>query len=179
MKNRKYYSSYSQALKRLNLMAKEMNTLFENEEGTELFGEQKKFVLKTPTPPAPEPAPEPAAELPTPPAAAEPAPEGGEDDMMPDMGDLGSEEPMGDEDMGDIEPAEPDDNEEVTMKTIQKLTGKLAQKIRTLAADEENPMTSKDIKYVINSVLSAFDLNKLESKINDIQKMQKNGLMEE
>jgi len=30
MKNRKHYPSYSQALKRLNLMAKEMNTLFEN-----------------------------------------------------------------------------------------------------------------------------------------------------
>ena len=32
MKGRKYYSSYSQALKRLNLMTKEINTLFENEE---------------------------------------------------------------------------------------------------------------------------------------------------
>ena len=28
MKNRKYYSSYSQAFKRLNLIAKEVNTLF-------------------------------------------------------------------------------------------------------------------------------------------------------
>jgi hypothetical protein len=42
MKQRKYYSSYSQALKRLNLMTKEINTLFENEEGTPLLGEQKK-----------------------------------------------------------------------------------------------------------------------------------------
>ena len=164
MKNRKYYSSYSQALKRLNLMAKEMNVLYENEEGIELFGEQKKFVLKTPTPPAPEPAPEPAAELPTPPAAAEPAPEGGEDDLMPDMGDLGSEEPMGDE-MGDIEPAEPDDNEEVTMKTIQKLTGKLGQKIRVL--NDSVGMTSDDVKYVINSVLSALNLSLLDE--NDRQ----------
>ena len=46
MKNRKYYSSYSQALKRLNLVIKEVNVLNGNEEGTELFGEQKKFVLK-------------------------------------------------------------------------------------------------------------------------------------
>ncbi len=30
MKNRKYYSSYSQALKRLNLMTKEVNRLNEN-----------------------------------------------------------------------------------------------------------------------------------------------------
>ena len=49
MKNRKYYSSYSQALKRLNLMAKESNRLHENDEGISLFGEQKKFVLKTPS----------------------------------------------------------------------------------------------------------------------------------
>ena len=42
MKGRKYYPSYSQALKRLNLITKEVNTLFENEEGTPLIGEQKK-----------------------------------------------------------------------------------------------------------------------------------------
>ena len=74
MKNRKYYSSYSQALKRLNLMAKEMNVLYENEEGIELFGEQKKFVLKTPSAPAAAPAPEPSSPAPMPPAPA-PAPE--------------------------------------------------------------------------------------------------------
>jgi hypothetical protein len=39
MQNRQYFSSYSQAFKRMNLMAKEMNTLFENEEGTSLFNE--------------------------------------------------------------------------------------------------------------------------------------------
>jgi len=48
MKSRKYYNSYSQALKRLNLMAKEINVLHENEEGISLLGEQKKkFILKT------------------------------------------------------------------------------------------------------------------------------------
>ena len=61
MKNRKYYSSYSQAFKRLNLIAKEVNTLFENEENVNLFNntiseQEKKFVLKTPKP---EPAPAP------------------------------------------------------------------------------------------------------------------------
>ena len=48
MKGRKYYSSYSQALKRLNLMAREINVLHENEEGIPLIGEQKKTLkLKT------------------------------------------------------------------------------------------------------------------------------------
>ena len=163
MKNRKYYSSYSQALKRLNLLAKEMNSLHENDEGTSLFGEQKKFVLKTPTPPAPEPSAEPAAELP-PPAPA--APEGGED-MNLDMPDLGGDdsEPSVDEPMTDIDAAEPDDEEEVTMKTIQKLTGKLGQKIRVI--NDSVGMTSDDVKYVINSVLSALNLSLLDE--NDRQ----------
>ena len=67
MKNRKYYSSYSQALKRLNLLTKEVNRLNENEEGTSLFGEQKKFTLKLP-----KPAPAPEAEVPAAPPAAPP-----------------------------------------------------------------------------------------------------------
>ena len=165
MKNRKYYSSYSQALKRLNLLAKEMNAIHENEEEVSLFGEQKKFVLKTPTPPAPEPSAEPAAELPPPAPAAEPdaAPEGG-DEMNLDMPDLGGEDPV-DEPMSDIDAAEPDDEEEVTMKTIQKLTGKLGQKIRVI--NDSVGMTSDDVKYVINSVLSALNLSLLDE--NDKQ----------
>ena len=49
IQSRKYYPSYSQALKRLNLMSKEVNTLYGNEEGMSLFTEQKKkFKLKLP-----------------------------------------------------------------------------------------------------------------------------------
>jgi hypothetical protein len=59
MRNRKYYSSYSQAFKRLNLVAGELNRLNENEEGVSLYGEQKKFTLKTPRP-------EPSVEVPAP-----------------------------------------------------------------------------------------------------------------
>ena len=134
MKNRKYYSSYSQALKRLNLLAKEMNVIHENEEEVSLFGEQKKFVLKTPTPPAPEPSAEPAAELPPPAPAPAAEPEGGED-MNLDMPELGGDDSV-DEPMSDIDASEPDDEEEVTMKTIQKLTGKLGQKIRVVNDSE-------------------------------------------
>ena len=45
MKNRKYYSSYSQALKKMNLMAREFNQIHGNDGGTSLFeqeGEKKK-----------------------------------------------------------------------------------------------------------------------------------------
>ena len=73
MKNRKYYSSYSQALKRLNLVAGELNRLNENEEGTSMFGEQKRYTLKTPRP-EPAPAPMEAAVPPMAPPAV-PSPE--------------------------------------------------------------------------------------------------------
>ena len=169
MKNRKYYSSYSQAFKRMNLLAGELNRLNENEEGVSLYGEQKKFVLKTPKP-APEELPAPAAEVPMAPPPV-PSPElppspmgdelpseGGEELPMGD--DLGME--PGDEDMGMDSEEGQDMEERVTFKSIQKLTGKLTQKIRTL--DNEEGMTSENIKYVINMVLSSLDLKNLSEE---------------
>jgi len=169
MKNRKYYSSYSQALKRLNLVAGELNRLNENEEEVSMFGEQKKFTLKTPKPaadpaadmpPAPPPAPPmvPSPELPPSPDAI--GAEGGAPEGVEDV-EMGAEEstPEGDVDM------EMDAEETVTFKTIQKLTGKLTQKIRTL--DNEEGMTSENIKYVINMVLSSLDLKNLSEEDKD------------
>ena len=169
MKNRKYYSSYSQALKRLNLVAGELNRVNENEEGTSMFGEQKKFTLKTPKPapmeaaappmaPPMAPPPVPAPELPA-------SPVGGEEmDFSMDSEEMG---PEGDMEMDTDMDMEMDggDDEQVTFKTIQKLTGKLTQKIRTL--DTEEGMTSEDIKYVINMVISSLDLNSLSEEDRD------------
>ena len=179
MKNRKYYSSYSQALKRLNLLTKEVNRLTENEEGTSLFGEQKKFTLKLPTPaPAPEVAAAPPAAPPSVPSPElPPSPDmgmgadagvdmGGEDlnvDMNADMGGEDVNVDMN-ADMGADAESE-DTEEQVTFKTIQKLTGKLTQKIRTL--DNEEGMTSENIKYVINMVLSSLDLKSLSEEDKD------------
>jgi hypothetical protein len=171
MKNRKYYSSYSQALKRLNLVAGELNRLNENEEGVSLYGEQKKFTLKTPKPaPAPmDMAPAaPAAPPSVPSPELPPSPMGGEEMPMDDMGgeempmdDMGGEEMDVDIDVDAEEGGESMD-EKITFKTIQKLTGKLTQKIRTL--DNEDGMTSEDVKYVINMVLSALDLTSLSEE---------------
>jgi hypothetical protein len=169
MKNRKYYSSYSQALKRLNLVAGELNRINENEEGTSMFGEQKRFTLKTPKPkevaapveaavPPMAPPPVPAPELPA-------SPVGGEEmDFSMDSEEMG---PEGDMEMDTDMDMEMDggDDEQVTFKTIQKLTGKLTQKIRTL--DNEEGMTSEDIKYVINMVISSLDLNSLSEEDRD------------
>lgn len=175
MKNRKHYGSYGAALKRLNLVALEVNRLTENEEEISMFnlGEQKKFTLKTPKPAMPAPAPEAAPELPTPPAAPEAgsmdaplddasldAPEGGEDMDL----DMDMESPEGDVDVDMSSEEEPmgGEEEEVTFKTIQKLTGKLGQKIRMM--NDSVGMTSEDVKYVINSLLSALDLSKLDEE---------------
>jgi len=89
---------------------------------------------------------------------------GGEDvnvDMNSDMGGEDVNVDMNDDmgaDAGDAE-------EQVTFKTIQKLTGKLTQKIRTL--DNEEGMTSENIKYVINMVLSSLDLKSLSEEDKD------------
>jgi hypothetical protein len=172
MKNRKYYSSYSQAFKRLNLVAGELNRLNENEEGTSLYGEQKKFVLKTPKPKE-EDAPAPIAEIPAaPPAVPAPALPPSPNAEMP-MGDDSMDLEMGAEEMGpegdvevdaemDMEAPEMGGEETVTFRTIQKLTGKLTQKIRTL--DNQEGMTSEDVKYVINMVLSSLDLKSLSEE---------------
>ena len=134
------------------------------------ISEQKKFTLKTPK--APAPMPEPAAELP-PPA---PAPEEGSmdaplDDASLDMPagdemdmDMELDTPEGDMDIDMSSEEEPmaGEEEDVTFKTIQKLTGKLGQKIRMM--NDSVGMTSEDVKYVINSLLSALDLSKLDEE---------------
>lgn len=188
MKNRKYYSSYSQAFKRLNLLAGELNRLNENEKGTSLYGEQKKFVLKTPKKTSDEtsepkmdvpmtPPQVPSPELPTPPNSEEPIDKMSstnnefpdEEEMSVDKNDSDVEE---DNDDMDKSPSEKDSEEQVSFKTIQKITGKLTQKIRTLT--NEDGMTSENMKYVINMILSSLDLSHLseEDKEDIISKFE-------
>ena len=166
MKNRKYHRSYSQAMKKINLLAGELNRIHEHVENINLIGEQKKFVLKTPEssmsdmggdvpPPAPAPAPA-------------PAPETGGEDLDLETPEGGDEELDLDLDMGEDLPEEGgEEDEDVSFKVIQKLTGKLGQKIRTL--DKNEGMSSEDIKYVLNSIISAVNLENLtEEDLDDI-----------
>ena len=168
MKNRKYYSSYSQAFKRLNLVAGELNRLNENEEGLSLYGEQKKFTLKTPKPqmdmPTPADVPSSPPAVPQPELPPSPMDDMGLGDDMLGLDDTGVEDFDADIDVDmDVEDNEDgDSNERVTFKSIQKLTGKLTQKIRTLESEEG--LTSENIKYVINMVLSSFDLSELSEE---------------
>jgi hypothetical protein len=55
--------------------------------------------------------------------------------------------------------------DEPILKTVQKLTGKLTQKMR----DGAQELESKDYKYVVNSILSAIDMTKItEEDMNDM-----------
>jgi hypothetical protein len=182
MRHRKYYRSYSEALKRLNIMAGEVNRITENEYETPLIGEQanpkKKFILKqnkkkkeedpavdagaTPPPPAVDAGatPPPPADAGTPPPADAGTPPAGEDMGMeppaPEGEDMGMEEPSDDEE----QPSGPSG-----LKSIQKLTGRLSQKIRSF--DKDKGMDSQDIKYVVNSILSAINLENLDEDDKD------------
>lgn len=187
MKNRRYFNSYSQALKKLNLMSREMNELYGNPNGLDLFGEAKSFKLKVPKPkadleptsapslppaqPAPAPAPTPADS-----STMTPPPTGGSTmntdsseeptdteptDEMPTDSEPTDEVPTGDEEGDEMdEPTDDEEDGKDPFRMIQKLVGKLTQKIRKFPKDEE--MTAENVKYIINSVLSALDLTLLD-----------------
>lgn len=163
MQNRKHYKSFSQAMKKVNLIAGELNRIHENTEGINIIGEQKKFVLKTPEPKVDvdidvdEPSMEPEADLDM------------DVDMDVDM-DMDSEESVDDLDMDlDLDDTEEEvevdvdvEDEESSFKVIQKLTGKIGQKLRTY--DKNQGLSSEDIKYVLNSIISAVELDKLSEE---------------
>jgi hypothetical protein len=124
IRERKYFSSYSQALKRLNLMAKELNSLHENKEGISLIGEQKKkFILKTkkkktaepadetiPPPPVAEPTPAPVTPPPIDAEMAAPSPIDAEmgGGTPPIDAEMGGGTPPIDAEMGGMSPIDAD-----------------------------------------------------------------------
>jgi hypothetical protein len=75
---------------------------------------------------------------------------------------LGTDDEGGEEELDmnlDLDAESPEGEEEISIKEIQKLTGKLGQKLRTI--DQQDGLSSEDIKYVLNSIISAVDLEKL------------------
>ena len=158
-KKKDRFKSYSSALKRMNLIFKPLNEEYNEGMGDGMYDEsemeeQDKFVLNVPN-------------------------EGGDEDvdMDMDMGmdvedemdmDMDVEDEMGDEEEMDVDIDVEDEmggeeDMEGFMKSIQKLTGKLGQKLR----DVEEEMGSADIKYVLNSVISAVDLENLDDEDKD------------
>lgn len=158
MKNKNRFSSYSEALKRLELL-----------KGQEELYEATKYVLKqkpsletevaAPAPtddvPAPAPAPAPAA-----PDAAAPAPAPAPDAPAP-ADDMGGDQPQGGDD------DEKSGMRSSYMEEIQKFAGKLGQELR----DQHEKLEGDDIKYVLNMIISAVDLDKLSD--DDIKEIGK------
>jgi hypothetical protein len=150
MKNKNRFNSYAEALKRLQLL-----------NGSEL-NEATKYVLKQ------KPSSEQVGDLP-------PAPEGDMGDLPPSPegtdlppapeGDMGDLPPAPEGDMGNTSPesGKPSDY----MAEIQKFSGKLGQELR----DQRERMKSDDIKYVLNMIISAVNLDSLEDE--DIEEIGK------
>jgi len=153
MKNKNRFSSYGDALKRLELL-----------KGQQDLQEATKYVLKQTKPQQESPMSEPPMDTPLPSPeempsdtsmdTTEPSPEGGT--AAP------SDLPPSDDTAGDGMSKKSD-----YMSEVQKYAGKLGQELRDL----HEKMESDDIKYVLNMIISAVDLDKLDDE--DIEEIGK------
>lgn len=156
MKNKNKFNSYAEALKRLELL-----------NGQELQ-EATKYVLKQKSTepsaeavsPAPVAEPEAPAPMPEPMPSDAPAPEAEMPAEEPVMEPSPEAEMPSDEMGAESKPSD-------YMAEIQKFAGKLGQELR----DQKEKMESDDIKYVLNMVISAVNLDKLEDE--DIEEIAK------
>jgi hypothetical protein len=163
MKNKNKFSSYAEALKRMELLV-----------GQENLQEATKYVLKTKNPQQGSPAPEAPMDTPPPspegeaPAPELPSPEG--EAPTPELPSPEGEVPAPDMEGGEPElPETGGDSSKPSdyMSEVQKFAGKLGQELR----DQKAKMESDDIKYVLNMIISAVDLNKLE--LEDLEEIGK------
>jgi hypothetical protein len=152
MKNKNKFSSYAEAFKRLELL-----------KGQEELQEATKYVLKQNKPQQEAPMPEAPMDLP-------PAPAADASGDVPPPSAEGGDAPM--DAPTDMPPAEGGEDEDAGkrssyMAEAQKYAGKLGQELRDL----HDRMESDDIKYILNMIISAVDLDKLSDEdIEDISK---------
>jgi hypothetical protein len=148
MKNKNRFTSYAEALKRLELLSSQ-----------ELNEEVTKYVLK-----------------PNKPKEEAQTPQDAVNDMPPALPPAGDTEPAPAPEMSADEPQMPEEEPGMSpeegkrsdyMAEIQKFAGKLGQELR----DQQVKMESDDIKYVLNMIISAVDLDKLEE--DDIEEIGK------
>lgn len=157
MKNKNKFSSYAEAYKRLELL-----------KGQEELQEGTKYVLKTNKPKEEAPMPEPSL------------------DAAPEVSDMPADLPPADASVGDVPPAPEEPSSDVSTDTVgsegkrsdymaeaQKYAGKLGQELRDL----KERMESDDIKYILNMIISAVDLDKLDDE--DIEEIGKKFEREE
>jgi hypothetical protein len=150
MKNKNRFSSYAEALKRLELLRGEDNRL---NEATKYV--LKKSDTKEQEQPMPSDVPPSTADA-VPPTDAAPVAE-------PTAEPTAEPSPES--------PAEPKKSD--YMAEVQKFSGKLGQELR----DQKDKLESDDIKYVLNMIISAVDLNKLD--LEDLEEIGKKFEREE
>jgi hypothetical protein len=158
MKNKNKFSSYAEALKRLELV-----------KGQEDLQEATKYVLKQNKPQEEVPMDtavpsEVSPEIPGETETPMPDDTSGEEPFMPN--DMGGEETVSPDNMGGEEnnsSGKPSDY----MAEVQKFAGKLGQELR----DQKERMESDDIKYVLNMIISAVNLDMLDEE--DIEEIAK------
>jgi len=144
MKNKNRFTSYAEALKRLELLS------------SQELQEETKYVLKTnkPTGESAAPSAPPMSELPPAPVPdAEPAPEEPAAEPSSDTTQISPEDELSPEAQDGA-----DEKRSSYMAEVQKYSGKLGQELR----DQQPKMESDDIKYVLNMIISAVDLDKLD-----------------
>lgn len=151
MKNKNKFSSYAEALKRLELL-----------KGQEDLQEATKYVLKQNKPQEEAPMAEPSLDLPPAPASDVPS------ELPPS--DVPSEPSS---EVPPVEGGEDEGKRSSYMAEAQKYAGKLGQELRDL----HDKMESDDIKYILNMIISAVDLEKLDDE--DIEEIAKKFEREE
>jgi hypothetical protein len=133
-KTKELHESYSEAFKRLNVMISDINQKYGVKNAKSLFEADKQYMLQPEAPTSEAPSSAPTTDV------GVPAPSPDASSTQPPMN------------------GEVDENDPV--KLIQSLTGKLGQSLRDNMQNEE-VVNNEMIKYVLNSVISAVDLNKL------------------
>jgi len=148
MKNKNKFSSYSDAFKRFELL-----------KGQDELQEATKYVLKQNKPQEEMPMPEPSMD----------APEAPKDDMsaQPAPPTPPSDNSAAPTEVPPAESSEDAGKRSSYMAEAQKYAGKLGQELRDL----HDRMESDDIKYILNMIISAVDLDKLSDE--DVEEIGK------
>ena len=169
MKNKNRFSSYAEAFKRLEfikgqeelqLQESTKYVLKQKPQGTQTEAPSAAPSMDTPPPPPPSAAPTDDLSAAPAPAAAPAAPDA-------------SAAPTDSAPGGDPNAVDAEGKPSSYMAEIQKFAGKLGQELR----DQHERLESDDIKYVLNMIISAVDLKKLNDE--DIEEVAKRFEREE
>lgn len=164
MKNKNRFNSYAEAFKRLEFIKGQDEIQLQ---------EATKYVLKQNKPASTQseaPAAAPSMDTPPPPPPAAPSPAPASDMAAPSAAPADSAAPT---DMNAPQGTDAEGKPSSYMAEIQKFAGKLGQELR----DQHERLESDDIKYVLNMIISAVDLKKLEDE--DIEEIAKRFEREE